>query len=257
LRLHEQSISRVRDICRAVWSVTTSKSDPIRQRIALAQALAATLKSTATSITDVDGVRANLRPTYLSFLTADDRARQLVDALAADRTFNTDDFPPQRSLLCADDVHVASMQSTIRTGEKNKCIRILKRRFEIKDILLGRLRKPASDEVIIFAFHRFAPERPFSKFESQLLGIALEELKVAGARTNLLNPGYDQLAVLTSRQREIVLRLLGRASPKQIADELKISLNTVREYIQDSYRRLAVSNRSELNSRFGLLRVDE
>lgn len=232
------------------------KPDPIQLRILLGQSLASALKSSATTIVDVDAMRPNLPSIYLSFLPADKNALALLEELSSDPSIHTDDFPPQRRLRNPDDIIVASMQAAIRDGEKNKVMRKLKRVFQIKDILLGRLRKPESDEAIIFAFHRFGNERPFSKTESRLLHIALEELKIAGTPIGLLEPKFSQLSVLTARQREIVIRLLNRNSPRSIAHDLGISLNTVREYIQDSYRRLAISNRSELDSRFGLLQPE-
>lgn len=62
---------------------------------------------------------------------------------------------------------------------------------------------------------------------------------------------------LTPRQREVLRRLLDGQPTTRIADELFISLHTVREHIQNLYERFGVTSRHELAAQFLDQTVDD
>ncbi len=63
-------------------------------------------------------------------------------------------------------------------------------------------------------------------------------------------PGPRTLpAVLTTREREVVERLVDGHSEKQVATRLGISLQTVHAHVKSIYRKLQVGSRSELLTR--------
>jgi DNA-binding NarL/FixJ family response regulator len=71
------------------------------------------------------------------------------------------------------------------------------------------------------------------------------------AKPNILVPhwwraGFDRLAPLTQREREIAeLAVVGRSSG-QIATQLHLSQRTVENHLQHCYRKLSISRRQDL-----------
>jgi DNA-binding CsgD family transcriptional regulator len=63
-------------------------------------------------------------------------------------------------------------------------------------------------------------------------------------------PAAATPADLSERQRQILQELLAGESPKRIAIQLGLTSSTVRTYIKHLYRRLSVSTRGELLSKF-------
>lgn len=62
--------------------------------------------------------------------------------------------------------------------------------------------------------------------------------------------GFCALYELTPREQEVLARVLGGCANQEIADELSISLGTVKTHVHSIYRKLAVSRRSELMGMF-------
>lgn len=62
--------------------------------------------------------------------------------------------------------------------------------------------------------------------------------------------GFCAQYELTPREQEVLARVLGGSSNQQIADELSISLGTVKTHVHSIYRKLSISRRSELMGMF-------
>ena len=63
-------------------------------------------------------------------------------------------------------------------------------------------------------------------------------------------PAAEHVNDLSSRQRQVLLRLLAGDGVKQIAHGLKLSAHTVNDHMKQIYRRFGVSGRSELVAKF-------
>lgn len=64
-------------------------------------------------------------------------------------------------------------------------------------------------------------------------------------------PGHGDTAVeLSPRERSVLDRLAGGLAYKQIADELEVSIHTVRNYIRRIYEKLHVHTRTEAVAKF-------
>ncbi|MBK7575810.1 MAG: response regulator transcription factor [Ignavibacteria bacterium] len=85
---------------------------------------------------------------------------------------------------------------------------------------------------------------------------ALEEIYVGGAPMNgsvariIMNylsdlPKPSALAILTDRERDVLAQLAERKQYKEIADELFMSIDTVRTHVRNIYSKLNVHRRSE------------
>lgn len=59
-----------------------------------------------------------------------------------------------------------------------------------------------------------------------------------------------QMADLSPRERETLQRLLAGDSEKQAASNLRLSVNTVHDYVKALHRRFEVSSRAELLAKF-------
>jgi len=56
----------------------------------------------------------------------------------------------------------------------------------------------------------------------------------------------DSLAALTSRERQIVIQLLDGSRTTLIAEEFRISVNTVRNHLKSIFRKLGVNSQAQL-----------
>ncbi len=60
-------------------------------------------------------------------------------------------------------------------------------------------------------------------------------------------PGGGEMRVsgddLTDRQREVLLRICTGECNREIAEDLKISMSTVKKHVYNTYRKLGVNNR--------------
>ena len=63
-------------------------------------------------------------------------------------------------------------------------------------------------------------------------------------------PAAPALAVLTPREREVLERLAQGARYKEIADQLAISIETVKNHLRKIYEKLQVSSRTEATAKF-------
>lgn len=90
---------------------------------------------------------------------------------------------------------------------------------------------------------------------------ALEEIHVGGAPMNgsvariIMNylselPKPSALAILTDRERDVLAQLAERKQYKEIADELFMSIDTVRTHVRNIYSKLNVHRRSEAEAIF-------
>ncbi|HMB52057.1 MAG TPA: response regulator transcription factor, partial [Thermoanaerobaculia bacterium] len=57
--------------------------------------------------------------------------------------------------------------------------------------------------------------------------------------------GGEEAPELTERQTEILRRIAGGDATREVADELNISVNTVRNHIQNILRKLSVHSKTE------------
>lgn len=100
----------------------------------------------------------------------------------------------------------------------------------------GYLLKKATPEKILDAVKEVmeggSPMSPF---------IARKVLDSLGAIKNITNPDYH----LTNREKDILRSLVSGNSYKMIANELSISINTVRQYIRKVYEKLQVNSMNE------------
>jgi DNA-binding CsgD family transcriptional regulator len=56
----------------------------------------------------------------------------------------------------------------------------------------------------------------------------------------------EMLAALTSRERQIVVQLLDGSRTALIAEEFRISVNTVRNHLKSIFRKLGVNSQAQL-----------
>jgi DNA-binding NarL/FixJ family response regulator len=83
--------------------------------------------------------------------------------------------------------------------------------------------------------------------EARLGGVPLTR-QMAGKMSNYfqqMGATTSEMATLTKRERETLVLLAEGFRYKEIADRLGIGVETVREYIRNTYRKLHVSSRTE------------
>jgi len=94
--------------------------------------------------------------------------------------------------------------------------------------------------------HR-AAGRPGAALAAEVVA-ARSAAECEGARTPLLSRGAAALETLTRREREVV-GLAGRGhTDREIAERLHLSVRTVNSHLYRAYRKLGVTDRSELPS---------
>ena len=60
-----------------------------------------------------------------------------------------------------------------------------------------------------------------------------------------LEPAPLVVESLTDREREVLLHVSGMLNTVEVANEMYISVNTVKTHLRNIYRKLAAANRSE------------
>lgn len=115
-----------------------------------------------------------------------------------------------------------------------------RRRWRLDDSIYGVF--PSAAGLAGIGCFRAWGGRPFSDVERELADIFLRECGYA------VLSGLDR-PPLSRRQQEVLERLLSGASAKDISRALKISVNTVNQYIREIYRAERVTSRGELLAR--------
>jgi DNA-binding NarL/FixJ family response regulator len=73
-------------------------------------------------------------------------------------------------------------------------------------------------------------------------GVARRVIQISGLNAESSQIGY----LLTEREAEIIALLRGRSGIEQIADQLHVTVNTVRTHLENIYRKLGVHSRTDL-----------
>lgn len=75
--------------------------------------------------------------------------------------------------------------------------------------------------------------------------LAVSEGRMVFPFMDMSKPGNDPFALLTGREQELLIALSEGNTNTQIADELDISLNTVKFHLKNLYGKLSVRNRAQ------------
>jgi len=108
---------------------------------------------------------------------------------------------------------------------------------------------PGAEARSFLSAWRSADMRRFSRRERRLLSLVHQEigLLLGGPLATAQEPGLSSLA---PRLRQTMEALLEGDSEKQVALRLRVSVNTVHDYIKGLYRHFGVSSRAELLAHF-------
>ena len=107
-----------------------------------------------------------------------------------------------------------------------------------------------SGEFNALGFYRPVGGTPFGQREVLMLHALHCEMGLFYAAGNGATPAGSDAAPLSTREREVLARLLAGDSEKQVAARLEISPHTVHGHVKLLYRHFHVSSRAELLSRF-------
>ncbi len=75
--------------------------------------------------------------------------------------------------------------------------------------------------------------------------LAVSEGRMVFPFMDMSKPGNDPFALLTGREQELLIALSEGSTNTQIADDLDISLNTVKFHLKNLYGKLSVRNRAQ------------
>ncbi len=106
---------------------------------------------------------------------------------------------------------------------------------------------PVNDDCeVAFILDRMGDRPVFTERDKALVSAALRPLKWFH-RLSMLAHGISLgCKPLTSRERSLCTRLLGKETEKQIAESLGLTVPTTRSYIRELYRKLGVKGRTGL-----------
>jgi DNA-binding CsgD family transcriptional regulator len=124
-----------------------------------------------------------------------------------------------------------------RSWYRSEFVRDYRRRWRLDDSIYAVF--PRGTEVAGVGCFRAWGARPFGDVERELVDIFLKECG------SVLLPGLNPTP-LSRREQEVLAHLLSGGSAKDIARALRISVNTVNQYIREVYRAKQVSTRGEL-----------
>ena len=98
--------------------------------------------------------------------------------------------------------------------------------------------------------HRRVGREAFSPRDRAVVHLVLGQIEWLHRADTDVPGNTSRLETLTSREREILIHLLGGGSRKQIADKLGLSLHTLNGHCKKIYASLQVNSRAELLSQF-------
>ncbi len=117
--------------------------------------------------------------------------------------------------------------------------------------LLHPVYVPLVDDVGVIGALRFSlTERSSSALRTDLarfaghVSIRLAKLGIGAAETE------SRIASLTSRQLQVARLAMAERTNREIADELELSIDTVKKHLKDVFERLAIGSRTELHAHF-------
>ena len=136
-----------------------------------------------------------------------------------------------------------------RTFFKSVFFNEMMRPFDMGDGLLSRHTPPGRDWCHVLVFNRLLGDGRFGRREHRL--IHLFQLEIAPLQGLALATSEQPGSVgLAPRLRQTLESLLEGDSEKQTARRLRLSVNTVHEYVTTLYRLFGVCSRAELLARF-------
>jgi DNA-binding CsgD family transcriptional regulator len=98
--------------------------------------------------------------------------------------------------------------------------------------------------------HRRLGRTPFTLRQRVITHLIISQIDWLHRAGTDVEANDDALLNITSRQREILIHLLGGDGRKQVARKVKLSEHTVNDHIKDLYRRLGVQSNTQLLAKF-------
>jgi DNA-binding NarL/FixJ family response regulator len=197
-------------------------------------------------VEDVDEVREGLS----SLLRFDDRF-ELLDAFA--------DAEQAVGFLVASQPDIVIMDINLPGMSGIACVRQVKPACPNTQFMMFTIYD--NDEKVFEALAAGANGYLLKKTPFTRIGEALVELNEGGAPMSThiarkvldrMRPAESNISSLSAREHEVLMFLSKGLLYKEIADQLGISANTVRQHIHNIYRKLHVQNRVEaINKTYG------
>ena len=142
-------------------------------------------------------------------------------------------------------IHILAVQAIVyhAQGEPARAFAALERALELAEPE-GYVRVFADEGApMARLLHRMLTRSPASKYVRRLLEALGESVKIELAITSKLN------APLSQREVEVLHLIVDGATNKEIADELVLTVNTVKRHISNIFGKLVVRNRAEAIAR--------
>ena len=168
-------------------------------------------------------------------------------------------FPPEADLYarcvleCDDEMQLHLRRELFAdpaTAARYPELLAMMEQLEVGDGMIGAYRcGPDLDRIVGFSLHRNHQSPKFSDDEIALARMALEEIREMDRRGHLILREPTALE-LAPRLHQVLDRVLSGRAPKQIAQELDLSVHTVREHMQRLYQRYDVGSREDLMAKF-------
>lgn len=122
--------------------------------------------------------------------------------------------------------------------------------LRMRDAVIGFYRFPDTHRMAGVGMHVFGGRRRLSPRQAESVRFTVTELGRLMRRGHIALPPADAMALLPPRLAQVFDRLLNGHTPRRIAHELGLSVWTVREHVQRTYRHFGVASRDELMARF-------
>jgi DNA-binding CsgD family transcriptional regulator len=240
---------------RLLADVAALNSDPPTQRQALIDGLMVIFQAKLGWFFAVDNWLPGLQPKLAHQVLNSDAEPIWLQYMAEFSVKNPPDADPYsaHALLCNDTRQIWPRSVVLpdaQTEKKYQASVDLMNQINAGDgMVLAYRHGFGTARVVGFAVHRDKSQPKFTPHEQALALFVLDELadmedrrvfSLRGATTPELPPRLEQ----------VLDRVLTGKEPKEIANELRISLHTLREHLQRLYKHFDVSSREELMARY-------
>jgi DNA-binding CsgD family transcriptional regulator len=243
------------DLMQLMIEITALKANPIQQRQILIDGLQSLFKTKFGWLVVADNWRPGKPVVMLHQVLTSDATPLWVEYIA-NFTVN---HPLEDDPYADHSIHSNKMVQIIKRNEvipneaaerRYAATVAMMNAMEIGDAAIGAYRTGIDgDRLVAFSLHRDKTAAPFDDNDYALIQFAIEKLREMQHRGHItFRPPLD--ADLSPRLQQVLERLLTGKSAKEIANELKLSVHTVREHLQRLYARYGVNSREDLTSKF-------
>ena len=248
-RRKRPTVSDIQHATRLAWEAAELRNDPVAQGRRLVDGMAALIGGDYGFWCTLDRFVEGEQPRFVSAVTGRHVPPELIRYFqGSGRDFEATQDPVVdfcRGVAQASAVRISDLLPHCTHERHGVGIDIMER-IGVRDGLIGLFRRQDGVSVTGLSIHRTAIRRPYDARERAVVRVVIGELDHLYRAGRLERPPPPLLDQLPPRLRQVGQLMLTDRPVKQIARELRLTVESARSYVKELYRRCGVTSRQEL-----------